>query len=743
MKIHYKKSLAAGGALGLMAFWASSVPAVAPDELQSQEQRINSSIVQVNNPVRTMARKAAAQDSVTLTVNVTYDNKSETVANALLLPTDIQKLGFIIAGKKNSYAYKVPKGEYEFLLMGAKPSNAGELYYYKGSLQLNNDTTMEINTADVNIETPVKNYLPSGEPVQQDLYITSTKTVAEKGNVHTGSQCILAVEHTRRKQHLAHSVIYLNYQKTKPETATATDTRKKPTLWVNTKDMPLNFFELYKYITPEGIVAMRYDIAASQLGDTIRTDASAWHKTDVKYAEVNAGAPVANFDPEAYNGNGMSVWYDGELVTQAIGLAAADPSDVKTRYWINANKVADEKDYGFGIFPGKALNKSGAMVNGLIPLPLTVGAEGIEYVPVQYVFSGLKIWAGSDGDRYYINKAFNPRYAADASTVWGEGFPYTGFYSRNLNNVVSAPTIELGIKGINGEQRSVDMGLSALTAEILKEGVWTNILTDIPDNINKLGSALNTAKYLGPVAVAVTDTNYNIAGVKGISVSRLEFDTQKMTDQQTGLILPVVNMVNFRNKDGKIATSVEQLGDASVEVYAADMKFNMVSMMGFKTSSVSEVKARIKANESDKWTEVPMTANPEYDNPLFWGNHYSGSMKSLLPGFKAGAYDLELTVSDALGGKYILTASPAFYVEKDDTGVGLEEIVGTASGNLLVADGSISWPGHEDALIEVYDAAGVRILSGFGSVSIDSVAKGLFIIQARDGDQTLCAKVIL
>lgn len=742
MNINYKKTAVMAATLGIAATLTASIGTIGADRQMPAEGGFNRKAFETPEAYRIMSPKTESTDSANLTINVTYGNKSETVANAMLFPMDTQKLGNIITGKLNQYVYRVEKGEYEFLLMGAKASNAGEMFYYAGNLKVNGDTAISINTADITIETPFKNILPNGEEVKQDLYITSTKTVLEKGNVHTGSQCIFTLEHALRKQHLAHLNINLNYQKSKPETATPTDTRKKPTIWVNTKDMPFNFFEVYDYITPQGIVAMRYAIPATQLGDTITTDASDWNKMDVNYAEVPSGSPTAGFFPECYNGNGLNVWYNGELVTLSMGFAAADSTDVKKTYWINSKKGVSEKEYNFSIFPAKALNKVGISVNGILPLPLTVGTEGIMYAPIQYVFSGLKIYAGSNGSTYYINKAFNTRYTADENTLWGEGFPYTGFYPRTPNNLVNSPNIELGIKGVNGEQRSVDMQMSELTIDTLANGEWKTAYTDKPDNVTRLGSILNTARYMGKVGLQVCDSNYSIAGTAGCSVSRLEFDNKKMDAQQTGLVLPVVNMVNVRNKEGRIATSVDYLNNASIEVYAAEMKFNMVSMMGYKVSPISEITAKFKPHESEEWTEIPMKANPEYDNPIFWGNHYSGSMNSLLKDYKTGTYDLELTASDTLGNKYILTASPAFYIENDDNNVGVEEVASPVSEAILITGTEIVWPGHPEAKIEIYGATGALICSVTGRADKEKAGKGPVIIRASDKESVSVRKAI-
>ena len=164
--------------------------------------------------------EATSQDSINVTVKVTYANKSEKVRNLILLPKDITRLGFAASGKKDSYTFRVPKNDYEMIFWGSKENNRGSVFHYTDNHKLDKDTVLAINTADCNIETSYTNYLPNGEVAKQDLYITSTKTVAEAGNCHNGTHCFFAARHTKRNVHLNHSqyiILVKNTNRNQPQ----------------------------------------------------------------------------------------------------------------------------------------------------------------------------------------------------------------------------------------------------------------------------------------------------------------------------------------------------------------------------------------------------------------------------------------------------------------------------------------------------------------------------------------------
>lgn len=366
------------------------------------------------------ATKAAASDSIDININVTYASNNETVSLLFIFPREKGRIPYGLSGKKTAYTHRTLKGEYDIVLYGDKENNLGNMFYYTGTLNLQSDTTLTINTADVTIETPIRPILPNGEEVKQDLYVSSTKEVAEWGNVHTGTKTFFAIEYAPTNLHLTHVTYFISYQKYKPDSQAITDSRKNPYIWTNRKDLPLNIFQLHRFVGPLGTMGVRYDIHPGEYGNTITNTKESWKKIDFKYGKLDSADPVEGFDPALLNGNGMTFWHDGMQCSSSMGYSTTYPGDMIDSYWLSATPNNTENGYDFVIHPARSIRKVGSTIYGYCPNPITMGKDGISFVPFQYLYPGLKIWAGSDGVNLYIPKCANTRIHTDAQTIWGE-----------------------------------------------------------------------------------------------------------------------------------------------------------------------------------------------------------------------------------------------------------------------------------------------------------------------------------
>lgn len=676
----------------------------------------------IENPV--YAPKAASSDSVDITVNVTYAKTGEKGELVFFFPSNETETPYGITGSQKEYVYRTTKGEYDIIFWGDKSNDDGNMFYYSGKVNIQKDTVLNINTADINLETPILTVMPNGEPVQQDLYVTSTKEVADTGNVHTGTQVFFGFEYVPRKMHVTHVTYFISYQKTKPETVgAALDSRKNPFVWVNRKDLPFHIMQLHKYISPIGILGVRYDMNPGEYGDTLRNTKESWEKYDLNYAVKQESTP--DFNPKSVAGNGMLIWFNGDQCNSSLGFVEADTLDVKNRYWMSGPYNNTEEGYDCALFPGLAMSKVGSTTYSYCPTPITLTKNGIEPMAFQYLYPGLNIWAGCDGYGVRVNKTTNKRINPDKDVVWGEGLAFVSIYP-NYNNKAATPNYRIGPKGIYGEQRSMDIPISELRIDTLDNGKWNRFSVTTGDKITTVSTVLRGAKYSGKVGLEVCDTNYFIGNTRGQSISRVEFDMKNTKD----FTAPVINMINFRTEEDKIANSFEYLNNATLEFYAADLEGWIKSYMGFIMHEVTGASARFRLHGTEEWMDLPLSANKEYDEMIFLGQNYSGKFANIMKEAKAGTYDVEITVHDAADNKGIVTACPAFLVEKDGYANSVSEIV-TEDGNSIILNGTeVSCPDDAEADITIYDVTGKVVAAGIGHVDISSVEKGIIIVKA-------------
>lgn len=695
---------------------------VSENQVAKEAPSYSKAIRMMEQPVYTP--KAASSDSIDITVKVTYGQTGEKGVGLFFFPANEDQVPYGLSGNKTEYFYRTVKGEYDIIYRGNKSSYGGNMFYYSGRINIQKDTVLNINTADINLETPILTVMPDGKPVQQDLYVTSTKEVADTGNVHTGTQVFFGFEYTPRKIHITHELEFITYSKYKPETeGVGTDTRKSPYVWVNRKDIPIHIFQVHKFISRIGILGVRYDINSGNFGDTIRNTKDSWKKYDFNYAVKQEPTPA--FDPRSVAGNGMLVWHNGDQCSSSTGFAAADTLDVKNCYWMSGTPNNTEEGYEFALYPGLAMSKVGSTTYSYCPTPIILTKNGVEPMAFQYLYPGLNIWAGCDGTAVRVSKTINKRVNPDKDAVWGDGLAFVSIYP-NYNNKAASPQFRFGPKGIYGEQRSMDIPVSEMRIDTLDNGKWNRLWVAAADKFSSIGTQLRSAKYSGKVGVEVCDTNYFIGNTRGQSISRIEFDMKNTKD----FTAPVINMINFRTEEDKIANSFEYLNNATLEIYAADLEGCLINYMGFKMNEVTGATARFRLHGTEDWMDLPLTANKEYDEMIFLGQNYSGKFSNIMKEAKAGMYDVEITVSDAADNKGIVTACPAFIVEKDGYGTSVSETL-TVNGNNIILNGSeVSCPDDAKANIIIYDVTGRIVAAGVGHVDVSSVEKGIIIVKA-------------
>lgn len=688
-----------------------------------------------NAPVR----KSESADSAALTINATYSSTADKVSHLILMPKfNVNVAGYVSNTKADTYNMTVAKGIYQLVIVGEKPNYVGQFVYFRDDINITSDSTISFDINDCNIVTSHKLYLPDGEEVAPDTYCTKTKEVTDTGNVRQNSGVYMSLDFDDRYYSHINHICFTLFKQYYADPNIITDTWRNPTLFTNTKKMPIHFTYDYCINGNDGKYGIRFDVNDSNFGDTLTTKSAPWHSITLKQKEIICDTVPADYDPSRLNGNGTGLhWIDGLMINSGTGASIALPSDTRNRYHMNCAVInGTDKGADFAVFTGLPVTKLGTAYHGFNALPITLGKNGIEFLPIQYLYPGMKVWAGSDGSDFYIYDNKNPRLNADAETLWGEGFPFATFYPAVKVTAAISPRFDITIKGNNGEQRASDVVGSTFSAYkyIDSTSNWNQIWTGTFDKITQIQTNIKN-NGAGLYAAEVVDTAYMLNGKRGRSVSRVELNNFTADPNP-----PSINMLNVRNANDRIETFLNTNKGATVELYAADMTYNFVKIYGYTLNSVKDVIVECAPAGTDNFQSLPVTVHPERELPLFWGQNYSADLSKLNKKSNDGWYDLRVTVSDPAGNKAMVYAQPAFHIDAIDA---VETVSADNQVDIIVEGGMISVPGMPEAEIDVYDMNGCKLISGHGTVDASILQPGIYMIKVNHEANTAVKKVYI
>lgn len=129
--------------------------------------------------------------------------------------------------------------------------------------------------------------------------------------------------------------------------------------------------------------------------------------------------------------------------------------------------------------------------------------------------------------------------------------------------------------------------------------------------------------------------------------------------------LPTLTYLSFRNNEDKVTDRFSTSDDATVELYAADLKkgMNVFKETYFTADKIKEVKVEFAPMGSDKYQTVEMTEIPEKFYMPGYGYFFNGTLPKIKVASPNKWYDLRVTVSDEKGSSLSQVLSPAFRIE--------------------------------------------------------------------------------
>jgi len=171
--------------------------------------------------------------------------------------------------------------------------------------------------------------------------------------------------------------------------------------------------------------------------------------------------------------------------------------------------------------------------------------------------------------------------------------------------------------------------------------------------------------------ITLDNQNVEVDGLPGKNYTQMTYDARK--EDWTP---PTVQMLQFRNNDGRVTDRFTSPADGTVRLAAGDFEYINIDNNNytyyFNYHSGNSVNFYYAPYDTEDWEEIALTEYPEYLQPVAFGDYYEASLADVnhTEGTTAW-YDVRIVCTDAAGNSQTQVLSPAF---KIDDSVGIKEI---------------------------------------------------------------------
>ena len=299
----------------------------------------------------------------------------------------------------------------------------------------------------------------------------------------------------------------------------------------------------------------------------------------------------------------------------------------------------------------------------------------------------------------------------DALSAFGESTPYcvTPFDSQTQEGSTYQclyPTYF----GQLGEVRTIDLkGLTikVRTGENISEFNHREYMDWMNNRIGKDNSS--------DISITFINQNSETDGLQGRNETTVSYD-----ETQTDLSIPMINLIRFKNADGKTTNSFDSSEYGLLEFHAGCFSqiFSTAQYEKWYESDTPSVKVEYSPYQHDAFKELSAVEIPElYLMPGF-GHYYKVALREMTDVSSTKWYDLRLTVKGENGSEQQQTISPAFRVNSLS---GVETVYGDAD-SVQVSGRNILTP------------AGSRIYTMQGTMTDGrNVMPGIYLVKTSGG----------
>ena len=203
--------------------------------------------------------------------------------------------------------------------------------------------------------------------------------------------------------------------------------------------------------------------------------------------------------------------------------------------------------------------------------------------------------------------------------------------------------------------------------------------------------------------MTMTNPNIEVDGLPGHNTTTVYFD-----QNQEDMTPPSIEMLHFKDADGKITDRFATATGGTMEFYASDFHYHYYPDLrnGVFECQPVEVVVEYAPYGTEDWNELTVEEIPEFYQEPGWGYFYRGSLAGVTGEGLNGWFDLRFRLEDASGNWQDQVVSPAFRI--DDQAYSSVATVGSYNAREVAR----------------YNLAGQRV---------DANATGVVIIKMSDG----------
>lgn len=352
-------------------------------------------------------------------------------------------------------------------------------------------------------------------------------------------------------------------------------------------------------------------------------------------------------------------------------------------------------------------------------------AEGMADINIERMpdMTGAYMYPRIPGHEYYSynNKDQDVRFGGSTPILSYPMIEATGTKVKSINPLMCGPQF----MGIFGERRSVDVLAASWISMADKDTLTTNYNTLVLSFANH---AKQDHEKPHRITIKVDDQNFMIDTIQGRLYAEMQF-----TEDAEDVSCPTLMMYQIRDKAGKITNKIKEEG----AILAFSGNDYQRDDYGFMTEKC-DTKLEVAIHGSNNFKEVQTTEVEKYNHQM-WGTFRQVVLDKDLGYNPSGWFDLRFTLTDKAGNTQVQTLSPAFYAEFATSGV---NNTSADNVNVRIENGTI-FAGSDNAVIEVWNTAGVKVVSAKGnSASMLDLNTGLYIVKVSTEDGVKVIKIV-
>lgn len=664
---------------------------------------------------------ASAQDTVTLTVKWVLKNvtsEKDAINQFVLFDNDgnysIVPSTVLSKATDKTTAIAIPKGVYNaIMIFNTKTPEAASIgkFVCMENINIVSDTTLTFSGKKATEKICFQYLLPNGDKPCLPTYNTSSKQTDYTG----ANLAAMTIARSFAHKKLSGWAFNTIYPVKDNRTSTGKDRTKSANIFINS-GLSNNFYvTTTAMLTPLDTVTKSKSLTEphsliSFQADCSKTDTT--YITDIKkFFGFTPVKPTASLAADTVKLN-----YSYDYIYETLGADNRSISSIiyagvpnengKITLNLQSGEYSDMLISTMSIETTKTCPSSVADGAGISTPKMKIDKDGtVHYLMNDNLGEGMKdilseaggiFYPRNNPHKYYSydSKSQNVEFGTSAPILSLPVFPSTpsaSYHFTYANGIFLSPQWVANF----GERRPIDllaMKFTALAGTDTIAATWNEFRT-------KIATHAKPEHQAHKVTMKFDNNNFMVDSIHGRTYAELSY-----TEGNEDICIPTMQMLQFRNKDGRITNRFEKDSEGLMNLSYGDFNYSMTA----KRYEVEdcEIKVETAPHGSDKFTELKTEQIADYFQMPVWGYFRRGVIDKNIGYSRSGWFDVRFTLKDKAGNTQIQTVSPAFHASFATNG--LEETI----------------VGNDAEITDIYDITGMRHAD---------LVKGINIVKYSDG----------